>query len=210
MSIGSVGASGSSGADGNNQQYLQFLKQEYKTVFTNFTDDPSVANATALRNFLESNQSNLTILASQVGYQPSPGEQFSADFNGAILALNHFISSGGQGSVAPACEFANDVRQWIGVEVDPQDVQQTVNAIMEAFLSNPSPHTAESLEWMLNTPGYREALSVFAEFNTAKGQFSKNISSVQMLLNQYINNPNDSNVLTALDSAIKTLANNIR
>lgn len=153
-----------------------WLIQEYKDLYINFCKDPSQANAQALLNFMKNNQTQLDEAAAMIGYAPYPGANPSDDISALINSLTAFTQ--GAKDIDAVYEFANDVRQWLGVNLTPQDILEAFESYAQKYINSspPSAALAAELKWILSVPGFVKALSGFSK---DPDQFSKDVAQAE-------------------------------
>lgn len=140
-----------------------WLIQEYKDLYLNFCKDPSQANAQAFLTFMKENQTQLDQAAAMIGYAPYPGANPSSDISGLINSLTAFTQ--GAPDIDAVYEFSNYVRQWLGVNLTPQDILEAFESYAHKYVNSspPSALLADELKWILSMPGYVRALSGFSK-----------------------------------------------
>lgn len=202
MGIHSVGGASGSSFPSSNNYYLQ---TDYNDQYKAFLNNPTPEQAQKFCSFLEKNKTGLTQLAKQVGYQPCEGASWTNNLDGLLNGLKGFMH-GETGLLPSVYELSGQCATWIGIGQSPEDIVKAVDTMIKAFSESPSHHIGLTLQWILHTPGYTNAL---VDCSKDPKQTKADIKECQKNIDLYESDPTNptytKNIVSSLEALKSTL-----
>lgn len=203
MGIHPVGGPSDFSHSSSNHLYLQ---TEYNDQYQAFLKNPTPKQAGVFYDFLTENKKGLTQLAHEIDYQPSQGASWANNLSGLENGLHSFMN--GDTALLPSVyELSGQCATWIGIGQSPEDIVKAFDSMASAFISSPSHHLGLTIQWILNTPGYTNALM---ECSKDAPKTEAAIKECQKNIDLYENDPTNPTYTDNIRSSLEALESTLQ